>query len=101
MAGKTAHKVLAKSSWDTARRLLQMVTYDANDNTSTHILLCVMRCYTQLTRAYSGSGSSCRNFERVVLVSESTIHCKKNSLSLKKKGHFKVSPVSVHRQFDE
>ncbi len=34
----------------------------------------IIQCSTQLTRAYSGSRSSCRNLEQVILVGESTIY---------------------------
>ncbi len=34
----------------------------------------IIWCFTQLMGAYSGSGSSCRNLERVVLVSELTVY---------------------------
>ncbi len=51
-----------------------MVTYDADDNTSMHILLCDV-IHSSLRHVKSGSGSPCRNFELVVLVRESTIYC--------------------------
>ncbi len=61
-----AYKVLAKS----------YLGYCKKNNTDDNMMIIhvhTMMFYTA-HGAYSGSGSSCRNLERVVLVSESTVY---------------------------
>ena len=63
-----AYKVLAKSYVGYWKKNNTDDTYDKNTCTYYNLMF-----YTA-HGAYSGSGSSCRNLERVVLVSESTVY---------------------------
>ncbi len=62
-----AYKVLAKSHLGYYKNNNTEHTYD--NNTCTYYNLMFYTAHGD----YSGSGSSCRNLERVVLVSESTV----------------------------
>ncbi len=55
----------------TARRIIEVIHIII---IIIHTIIMIIWHCSQLPRAYSGSGSSCRNLERVVLVSESTIY---------------------------
>ncbi len=70
IGGKMAYKVLAKSYLGFCKK------NNTDDNMIQMKIIHVYSiiCYTQLTGAYRGSGSSCRNLKRVVLVSESTAY---------------------------